>query len=53
MTDDPVAQRLRERIAALQPADDALASWDGALLSNALWRLRSSTSGRTAARCAR
>ena len=40
MTDDPVAQRLRERIAALQPADDALASWDGALLSNALWRLQ-------------
>ncbi len=37
---DPVADRLRERIAALQPADSALAGWDGALLSNALWRLR-------------
>ncbi|MGS0894441.1 FUSC family protein [Burkholderia stagnalis] len=38
--DDPVADRLRERIAALQPPDSALTSWDGALLSNALWRLR-------------
>ena len=52
MTDDPVAQRLRERIAALQPADDAR-ELGRALLSNALWRLRgSSTSGGTAARCA-
>ncbi|AOK63821.1 fusaric acid resistance protein [Burkholderia ubonensis] len=38
--DDPAADRLRERIAALQPPDSALATWDGALLSNALWRLR-------------
>jgi uncharacterized membrane protein YccC len=37
---DPVADALRERIAALQPHGEALASWDGALLSNALWRLR-------------
>ncbi|MBN3785380.1 FUSC family protein [Burkholderia sp. Ac-20353] len=37
---DPVADQLRARIAALQPPDSALASWDGALLSNALWRLR-------------
>ncbi|WP_186036212.1 FUSC family protein [Burkholderia gladioli] len=37
---DPVADRLRERIAALQPTGDAMMSWDGALLSNALWRLR-------------
>ncbi|MGU7782216.1 FUSC family protein [Burkholderia sp. PU8-34] len=37
---DPAADRLRERIAALQPPDSALASWDGALLSNGLWRLR-------------
>ncbi|MCA7960832.1 FUSC family protein [Burkholderia multivorans] len=40
MADDPVADRLRAGIAALQPTDEALASWDGALLSNALWRLR-------------
>jgi uncharacterized membrane protein YccC len=37
---DPVADALRERIAALDPRAEALASWDGALLSNALWRLR-------------
>jgi uncharacterized membrane protein YccC len=37
---DPVADALRERIAALQPAPEALATWEGALLSNALWRLR-------------
>ncbi|MBV8627928.1 MAG: FUSC family protein [Paraburkholderia sp.] len=36
---DPTADSLRARIAALQPAHDALASWQGALLSNALWRL--------------
>ncbi|PXW28565.1 FUSC family protein [Paraburkholderia caballeronis] len=30
---------LHARIAALQPGGDALASWQGALLSNALWRL--------------
>jgi uncharacterized membrane protein YccC len=34
------ADALRTRIAALQPAPDALTSWQGALLSNALWRLR-------------
>jgi len=34
------ADALRERIAALQPAPAALADWDGAVLSNALWRLR-------------
>ena len=38
-TGDPTAESLRKRIAALQPARDALASWQGALLSNALWRL--------------
>uniref|UniRef100_UPI00158F3545 FUSC family protein n=1 Tax=Burkholderia ambifaria TaxID=152480 RepID=UPI00158F3545 len=27
---DPVADRLRERIAALQPTGDAMMSWDGA-----------------------
>ncbi|MEK6349337.1 MAG: FUSC family protein [Burkholderia sp.] len=37
---DPVADRLRARIVALQPSGDAMVSWDGALLSNALWRLR-------------
>ncbi|HKT95896.1 MAG TPA: FUSC family protein [Paraburkholderia sp.] len=36
---DPVAERLRARVAALQPPHDALTSWEGALLSNALWRL--------------
>ncbi|MEI6000872.1 FUSC family protein [Paraburkholderia bengalensis] len=36
---DHQADQLRERIAALRPAAEALASWDGALLSNALWRL--------------
>jgi len=36
---DPVAESLRARVEAMQPADDALASWEGALLSNALWRL--------------
>ncbi len=36
---DPVADGLRARVAALQPPRDALASWEGALLSNALWRL--------------
>lgn len=33
------AESLRKRVAALQPERDALASWEGALLSNALWRL--------------
>ena len=37
---DAVADGLRARIEALQPAREALASWEGALLSNALWRLR-------------
>ncbi|GAB7539788.1 FUSC family protein [Burkholderia sp. 3C] len=37
---DPQADRLRARIVALQPSGDAMVSWDGALLSNALWRLR-------------
>ncbi|WDD90621.1 FUSC family protein (plasmid) [Burkholderia sp. FERM BP-3421] len=37
---DPVADGLRARIAALQPDSAALADWDGALLSNALWRLQ-------------
>ncbi|MCG5072649.1 FUSC family protein [Paraburkholderia tagetis] len=36
---DPIAESLRARAAALQPARDALSSWEGALLSNALWRL--------------
>jgi uncharacterized membrane protein YccC len=36
---DPKADALRARIAALQPPFAALATWDGALLSNALWRL--------------
>ncbi|MBN3809302.1 FUSC family protein [Paraburkholderia sp. Ac-20347] len=36
---DPVADSLRARIIALQPGHDALTSWEGALLSNALWRL--------------
>jgi uncharacterized membrane protein YccC len=33
------ADMLHARIAALQPSGDALTSWQGALLSNALWRL--------------
>ncbi|MGF6239407.1 putative membrane protein YccC [Paraburkholderia sp. GAS38] len=36
---DPEADALRGRIAALQPPSAALATWEGALLSNALWRL--------------
>ncbi|WP_321927672.1 FUSC family protein [Paraburkholderia guartelaensis] len=36
---DATAENLRKRIATLQPARDALSSWEGALLSNALWRL--------------
>ncbi|WP_176080201.1 FUSC family protein [Paraburkholderia tropica] len=36
---DPVADSLRARIVALQPGHGALTSWEGALLSNALWRL--------------
>ncbi|SAL38392.1 FUSC family protein [Caballeronia telluris] len=34
------ADRLRERIATLEPAAAELATWEGALLSNALWRLK-------------
>ena len=37
---DETANALRERIAAMKPPAAALASWDGALLSNALWRLK-------------
>jgi uncharacterized membrane protein YccC len=37
---EPMADDLRRRIAGLQPGPQALATWDGALLSNALWRLR-------------
>ncbi|WP_144156630.1 FUSC family protein [Paraburkholderia sp. BCC1885] len=37
---DLEADRLRARIAALEPTPAALAGWDGALLSNALWRLK-------------
>ncbi|WP_322011872.1 FUSC family protein [Paraburkholderia sp. J12] len=36
---DPAAEALRARLAALQPSREALASWEGAVLSNALWRL--------------
>ncbi|MEA3129312.1 MAG: hypothetical protein QOF46_1107 [Paraburkholderia sp.] len=36
---DLAADALRARIAAMQPTPAALASWDGALLSNALWRM--------------
>jgi uncharacterized membrane protein YccC len=36
---DAAADALRERIAAMQPPPAALATWDGALLSNALWRM--------------
>ncbi|MFM0719584.1 FUSC family protein [Paraburkholderia strydomiana] len=37
---DTTADSLRERIAAMRPPAAALASWDGALLSNALWRMK-------------
>ncbi|WP_027801801.1 FUSC family protein [Paraburkholderia dilworthii] len=37
---DPAANALRERIAAMQPPPAALTSWDGALLSSALWRMK-------------
>ncbi|MFM0076646.1 FUSC family protein [Paraburkholderia sediminicola] len=37
---DPEANALRERIAVMQPLPAALATWDGALLSNALWRMK-------------
>ncbi|MCC8405951.1 FUSC family protein [Paraburkholderia sp. MMS20-SJTN17] len=36
---DETANALRERIAAMRPPAAALQHWDGALLSNALWRL--------------
>ncbi|WP_144111679.1 FUSC family protein [Paraburkholderia sp. BCC1886] len=35
-----LADALRARIVAMQPPAAALASWDGALLSSALWRLK-------------
>ena len=34
------APRLRMRIAELEPTESELARWEGALLANALWRLR-------------
>ncbi|CAB3806793.1 p-hydroxybenzoic acid efflux pump subunit AaeB [Paraburkholderia ultramafica] len=37
---DETANALRERIAAMRPTAAALAHWDGALLSNALWRMK-------------
>ncbi|MEM5343583.1 FUSC family protein [Paraburkholderia azotifigens] len=36
---DYEAQALRERVEAQKPSAQALASWEGALLSHALWRL--------------
>ncbi|ACC74539.1 FUSC family protein [Paraburkholderia phymatum] len=36
---DHEAQALRGRVDMLKPSAQALASWEGALLSNALWRL--------------
>jgi uncharacterized membrane protein YccC len=37
---DETANALRARIAAMKPPAAALTSWDGALLSNALWRMQ-------------
>ena len=37
---DLEADALRERIATLEPLPAVLATWEGALLSNALWRLK-------------
>jgi len=37
---DATADALRERIAAMRPPAAALTNWDGALLSNALWRMK-------------
>jgi uncharacterized membrane protein YccC len=37
---DETANALRGRIAAMRPPAAALTSWDGALLSNALWRMK-------------
>jgi uncharacterized membrane protein YccC len=37
---DLAADALRARIAAMQPPPTALAKWDNALLSNALWRMK-------------
>jgi uncharacterized membrane protein YccC len=37
---DANADALRARIASLQPDADRLRTWDGALLSNTLWRLK-------------
>ncbi len=38
--DERPPEALRERIAAMRPSAEALASLDGALLANALWRLQ-------------
>ncbi|SAL55473.1 fusaric acid resistance protein region [Caballeronia sordidicola] len=37
---DAHADALRARIAGMQPSADSLRTWDGALLSNTLWRLK-------------
>ncbi|MGA7812559.1 FUSC family protein, partial [Caballeronia sp.] len=37
---DPQADILRARIASLQPSADELRSWEGAVFSNTLWRLK-------------
>ena len=37
---DPQADALRSRIASLQPSPDGLRTWEGALLSSTLWRLK-------------
>ncbi|MDN7184467.1 FUSC family protein [Caballeronia sp. SEWSISQ10-4 2] len=37
---DPQADALRSRIASLQPDPDGLRTWEGALLSSTLWRLK-------------
>jgi uncharacterized membrane protein YccC len=37
---DPQADALRNRIASLQPDPDGLRTWEGALLSSTLWRLK-------------
>ncbi|WP_438392247.1 FUSC family protein [Caballeronia sp. DA-9] len=37
---DAHADALRARIAGMQPNADSLRTWDGALLSNTLWRLK-------------
>ena len=37
---DPQADILRAQIESLQPSEDELRSWEGAVLSNTLWRLK-------------